>query len=209
MYSISESTANTIYYISNIALIFGTTIALLGTVGAIYSGSIKNRYGTVRIAENERLTMEAKAEAALANENAAKANENAAQFNLRAIDLEKQNTELKLKFSNRRINEEQYKVLFSELSKHPSSFNIETMGDPESALYAADFLKLFQNAGWQVDQKNFPLGVIWVGVIIFQTNDPSAVIVTDALKKASIEFNIGNQFREKVTLMIGGKPPVF
>jgi hypothetical protein len=209
MVSISEGAANTIYSISNIALICGTTIALLGTIGAIYSSSIRNRFSNERIAENERLTIEAKTEAALAQENAAKANENAAQFNMRAVELEKQNTELRIKFSNRRINEEQHRILVNELSKHPSSFNIETMGDPESTLYAADILKLFQDSGWQVDQKNFPLGVMWIGIIIYQTNDPAAVVVAEALKKAGISFSIGNQFREKVTIMVGGKPPVF
>lgn len=83
------------------------------------------------------------------------------------------------------------------------------MGDPESGMYAADILKTFLDSGWKVDKKEFPLGVIWEGIIIFKTNDPASLIMADALKKAGIEFKIGNEFHEKATIMIGGKPKAF
>jgi len=209
MFNISQNTADSIYAYSNIALIFGTTLALIATIGVIFSGSIREKYSNERIAVNERLTIVAKADAAKAIENAAKANESAANSNLRAAEVERQNTELRIKFSNRRISEKQYKILIQELSKTPSSFNMETMGDPESGIYAADILKTFLDSSWKIDKKEFPLGVIWTGIILYQTNDPAALIIADALKKAGIDFKIGNEFRDKVTIMVGGKPPVF
>jgi hypothetical protein len=216
MFNISSSTADTIYNYSNIALIFGTTIALIATIGAIYSSSIREQYSNERTALNERLTIVAKAEAAKAIENAADANknaaeayENAAKSNLLAKEVEKQNIELRIKFASRHIDQRQHTILVSELSKNPSSFNIESMGDPESGMYAADILKTFLDSGWEVDKKEFPLGVIWEGIIIFQTNDPAALRIADAFKKAGINFKIGNQFYEKATIMIGGKPKSF
>ena len=71
MFNISSATAYSIYYYSNIALIFGTTIALIATIAAIYSSSIIEQYSNERTATNERLTIVAKAEAAKATENAA------------------------------------------------------------------------------------------------------------------------------------------
>jgi hypothetical protein len=216
MFNISSSTADTIYNYSNIALIFGTTIALIATIVAIYSGTIREQYSNERTAKNERLTIIAKADASKANENAAiankvaaEANKSAAKSNLRAAEVEKQNIELRIKFSSRHINQKQYGILVTELSKNPSTFNIETMGDPESGMYAADIFKTFLDSGWKVDKKEFPLGVIWEGIIIYQTNDPAALRIADAFKKAAINFKIGDQFHEKATIMIGGKPQTF
>ncbi|MFV8372866.1 hypothetical protein [Flavobacterium sp. LB2P74] len=216
MFNISSTTADTIYNYSNIALIFGTTIALIATIGAIYSGLVREQYSNERTATNERLTIVAKAEAAKATENAsnankiaAEANESAAKSNLRALQVEKQNIELRIKFSSRHIDKEQYDILVSELSKNPSSFNIQTMGDPESGMYAADILRTFLDSGWKVDKKEFSMGVIWEGINIFQTNDPAALHIADALKEAEISFKIGNEFHEKATIMIGGKPQTY
>lgn len=209
MFNISQDTADSIYTYSNIALIIGAIITVIATIGVFYSGGIRERYSNERIASNERLTAAAQAEAAIANENAAKASESAAQSNLKAAEVERQNTELRIKFANRRIDEKQYDILVEELRKNPSPFNIETMSDPESGLYAADIVRVLTAANWTVERKTFPLGVIWHGIIIYQTNDPAASHLADALKKAGIQFHIGTEFRDKVTIMVGGKPPVF
>ena len=202
MLNISQNTADSIFNFSNIFLVVGTTIVLIATIGVIFSSSIREKYSNERISLNEKLASVAKADAA-------KAIENAATSNLRAAEVEKQNIILRMKFSNRRVNKKQYLILIQELSKNPSTFNMETMGDPESGLYAADILKTFLDSGWKIDRKEFPLGIIWTGIILFQTNDPAAVYIADALIKAKIKFLIGDQFREKATIMIGGKPPVF
>jgi len=86
---------------------------------------------------------------------------------------------------------------------------METMGDPESSLYAADILKTFTDAGWKVGTKEFPLGIVWTGLILFQTNDPAIQNIKNALTSAHIPFSFGDQTRDKATIMVGGKPPVF
>ena len=151
----------------------------------------------------------ANAVASKASENSANANEMAAKSNLRAAEVEKQNTDLRIKFANRRINETQHKILLEVLSKSPSSFNIETMGDSESGLYAADMGKTVTYAHWTVDKKEFPLGVIWIGLILFKTEDPANLVIEDAFRKAHIQYKIGNENRKKATIMVGGRPPVF
>lgn len=137
------------------------------------------------------------------------ANDSAAKANLRAVEIEKQNIELRLKFANRRITEEQYSILVRELSKHKAVFDMEVMNDTESGLYAADILKTFEAAGWKIEGKSFQLGEIWTGLILFETHDPSALIIAESLKKANIPYNVGNRWTERTTLMVGGKPPVF
>jgi ABC-type oligopeptide transport system ATPase subunit len=79
MYNISQNVANSIYAYSYIALVIGAIITLAATIGIMYSGPIRERYTSERIADNERQTTMAKTEAARANENAAIANENAAK----------------------------------------------------------------------------------------------------------------------------------
>lgn len=208
-WNISSETADTLFNAFNIALIAGAIIVAIGTMGAIWTGKIRDHYSDLRISSNEARTAQAGAEAARANEVAAIANKSAADATLHAAEVEQQNIQLREKFANRRITAEQYKVLVAELSKHPNGFNIEVMGDSESGLYAADILKTFTAAGWTVDKKEFPLGVVWTGLNVFQSNDPAANGIMKALHDAKIPFGIGNEFREKATIMVGGKPPVF
>lgn len=137
------------------------------------------------------------------------ANDSAAKANLRAVEIEKQNIELRLKFANRRLTEEQHRILVEELSKNPGSFNMEVMPDPESGLFAADILKTFEDAGWKVEGKVFQLGETWIGINVFLTDDPVASIIEKAFEKANIPYGIGNSRRKKATIMVGGKPPVF
>jgi hypothetical protein len=123
--------------------------------------------------------------------------------------VERQNIELRQKLSSRRSDAAQHSVLIAELSKHPGVFDIESMGDPESGMYAADILATFTASGWTVDKKEFPLGMIWKGLILSQTNDPAFNVIAAALTKAEVPFSIGDQHRDKATIMVGGKPPEF
>lgn len=207
--NISSETADTLFNAFNIALIVGAIIIAVATMGAIWTGKIRDHYSDLRISNNEMETARAGSDAAHANQAAAVANKAAAEASLHAAQVEKQNIELREKFANRRITAKQHAGLVAILSKHPNSFNMEAMGDPESGMYAADILKTFTDAGWVVDKKEFPLGVIWTGLIVYQTDDPAAIEIAKALHDAGIPFSIGDQRRDKATIMVGGKPPVF
>ena len=133
----------------------------------------------------------------------------AQQARLDAARVEQQNIELRAKFANRRITVEQHDEIVRELATAPVAFDIETMSDSESGLYAADILKTLSDSGWHVDQKTFPLGVVWTGLNVFLTDDPAAVRLVKAFQKAGIPVQIGNEHRTKVTIMVGGRPPIF
>ncbi len=55
MFDISLGTANLLYTVSNSFLILGATLVLMGTVGSIWAGSVRERY-----AEAEQARLEAK-----------------------------------------------------------------------------------------------------------------------------------------------------
>ncbi|MGN8064385.1 hypothetical protein ACTJK4_22235 [Ralstonia sp. 22111] len=207
--NISSEAADTLFNAFNIALIVGAIIVAAATMGAIWTGKIRDHYSDLRISNNETETAQARSDAAHANQAAAVANKAAADASLHAAEVEKQNIELRRKFANRRITAEQHRALVAILSKRPSSFNIEAMSDSESGLYAADILKTFTDAGWVVDKKEFPMGVIWTGLNVFLSGDPATAEIAKALRDAGIPFSIGNQHRDKATIMVGGKPPVF
>lgn len=152
---------------------------------------------------------EARSGLAEANAQIASANATAAEATLKAAEAERQNLELRDKLGNRRVTPAEHDVLVAGLSDAPGSFNLETMGDPESVLYAADLVKTLQDAHWTMDQNTWPLGVMWTGLLLAQTEDPNAVRLGNALTKAGIAWSIANQHRDKATIIVGGRPPYF
>lgn len=135
--------------------------------------------------------------------------ERAAAADAQVAGLVRENLILQQKLANRRISKEQHKILVDFLSKRPGQIIIETMGDSESGLFASDILKTFEDSGWTIGGKNFPLGVIWTGLIVYNSDDPDALTVAEAFKAAGIPFAIGNEKRAKATIMVGGRPAIF
>jgi hypothetical protein len=85
------------------------------------------------------------------------------------------------------------------------------MTDGESVLYAADLSKTFKEAHWTSDTPEFPLGEVWHGLILMQTDDPAGLRIGVALRAANIPFSIGDDQhkKEKATILVGAKPPPF
>lgn len=91
MLDISLHSANVIYGISNLALGFGALCVLLGTLGAIWSGGIRERFSDERIARNEAQTATANARAAEAEQRSAEATRELAKFRApRTLTIEQQ-----------------------------------------------------------------------------------------------------------------------
>jgi hypothetical protein len=86
--NISAQAADSLFNVSNILIVVGTTLALIGAIGVFWSGGIRDRYADIRTSSNETKT-------ALATQEAARANESAAGANLRAAEVERQNIELR------------------------------------------------------------------------------------------------------------------
>jgi hypothetical protein len=171
------------------------------------------RLQRVEIAESKeefdeyKLTVEGKV--AEARKEGIEAGKTAGSALLRASETEKQNLAMRVAFANRRITEEQHKMLVEMLSKQTGTINIDVMNDSESGLYAADLLKTFNDAGWITGTKQFLLGEVWTGLILEATSNQADVLVAMALKSASIPFSVAKRDRPSVTVLVGGKPPVF
>ena len=123
--------------------------------------------------------------------------------------VDKEKLELEQKLANRRITEKQHKILVDILSKKPGRIIIETMGDPESGLFAEDILRTFIDSGWELQGRLLPQGVVWTGLIFYKSPDPDAATVMQALKCAGIPSSVGSETRATATIIVGGKPPLF
>ena len=66
MFSISAQVADAIYTWSNMLLVLGATLALVGTAGVFWSGGVREKFADERISANEAETAKAKAETAKA-----------------------------------------------------------------------------------------------------------------------------------------------
>ncbi|WOQ12532.1 hypothetical protein [Aeromonas media] len=66
MFNITSQAADTIYTWSNVLLVFGATLALIGTAGVFWSGGVREKFADERISANEAETAKAKAETAQA-----------------------------------------------------------------------------------------------------------------------------------------------
>ena len=66
MFDITPQTADAIYSWSNVLLVLGAILALIGTAGVFWSGGVREKFADERIAANEAETEKAKAETAQA-----------------------------------------------------------------------------------------------------------------------------------------------
>ncbi|MGN6113051.1 MAG: hypothetical protein ACTHOC_08605 [Luteimonas sp.] len=66
MFSITPQAADAIYSCSNVLLVLGATLALVGTAGVFWSGGVREKFADERISANEADTAKAKAETAQA-----------------------------------------------------------------------------------------------------------------------------------------------
>jgi hypothetical protein len=82
MFALSQQAANEIFGWANVVLILGAALVLLGTIAAIWTGGIRERFADERISKSEADTATANAQAESAKAEAARANESAAQANL-------------------------------------------------------------------------------------------------------------------------------
>jgi len=92
---------------SQVALLTGALLVLVGTYGAFRSSAAKDKFTNERISGNERVTAGALAEVARANEGAARANEglaraqaNIAEANARAAEADERTAQLRLELEH-------------------------------------------------------------------------------------------------------------
>jgi hypothetical protein len=145
IFDISQSLADAMFGWSNLALSVGAFVVLLGTIGVLWTGGMRERYADERVSRNEAETAAAKATAAIANENAANANERTEVLQKSNLEvqrvLEKERTErlrLEASIAPRGLSEHQRLSFIAALRAAPQPLTIEftVIGDQEAALYA-------------------------------------------------------------------------
>jgi len=121
----------------------------------------------------------AKADIAKSNAVAADAKAQVAGAEARAAEAKLETARLHKAFANRQLTPEQHAILMRELSAHPQAFNIESMSDPESGLYAAEIFNTFMESGWHVVEKPS----LWekYGMVLFYLEPPTPQRLTPAL----------------------------
>lgn len=179
---ISLPTANSLFGLSNIALIIGGILVLMGSVGVFWSGAIKERYAEERASGNEAETAKAMAESARANESNTRLK----------LELEKERNErlrLEKKIAPRTISVRQQKKLstqFSSMGWEKAEIIWHGAGEPEA--FARQFAAAFEKAG--IETSVHTLGPFipsaWGLMVIKTTNDVSQVL-KGFLDKAGIQ----------------------
>lgn len=190
MLNLSAAAANTIYAISGVLLVLGAVLTVIGTIGAIWSGGIREKYSDERIAANEAQTARANAEAAEA-----------------LLEAER----MKAQIAWRRLSPQQHKVLVAMLrGKLKEGVWLETVGsDSEAMELHADLQRAFDEAGVKV---SVFLG--WeraVGVGITNGPEASKQVLREAFGAIGVvldESKVGFiKMSDKVEIIVGSKPP--
>jgi hypothetical protein len=136
--SISAALADRLFVLSNIGLVVGATLALVGTIGTFWTGGIRDRYADERFRQADVRVAEANASAAAANERAAQSEKAAALANFETIKLRKQ-------VSWRQLTEEQEKEIGERLQGSQIAVQITWVGsDAESGFFAESIRRALQ-----------------------------------------------------------------
>ncbi|WP_330084238.1 hypothetical protein [Methylocystis iwaonis] len=145
MFDISLPTANLLFGLSNFSLILGAALVLMGTLGSVWFGGIRERYADQRTSENETKTATALAESARATAEAEKFKESNTRL---GVELEKERIErlrLEEKVHPRHLSDAQRNT-FAEKLKSSGWKKAEIIwhgtGEPEA--YAKDLAGAFE-----------------------------------------------------------------
>lgn len=225
MFDIPISLANKIYATSNVILVLGAVMALVGTIGIFWSGGIRDRFSEGRIAFNEAETAKAKSEAASANERAL----NVEKDNLRLkTTLEKERIErlrLEQKVSPRRLTPEIQTEITDILSPFASSRIIVKSYalDVESAVLGTQIIQTLEEARIGVVNNllsQSSLGSVGLGVRVTGKNTKLVETLLKALssianlavspepipKGTGMYTGAGNEAEMDAIIFVGAKP---
>lgn len=214
MFGISLSAANFLYNLSSVALVFGAVLVLGGTIGTVWTGAVKERYGDERIAANEERTASANERAASANERAAvleRETEQIRRENLTLQGVVEREREARVQIEEDlktmqpqvqslmpvRLADEQRTILIRTLSGAPSSADIAyDMGATSVRALTSDIVEAFRAGGWTVTESAV-MGIGGAasptGIIVQETEDGATgpqQLVQDAFRAANIAFDI-------------------
>lgn len=187
---------NKIYNIANLILIFGAVLVAIGTIAAIWSAGVRERYADERISTNEAETARAKESASLANQRTAEAN----------LEIEK----LKSQMAWRRLTVEQHKIIIDNLKGHNMEVWTSFVGsDPEAILFRDDIDRALKEAG--IKTKYFGGYTVAVGVHIVNTGTSDYALLAKSFTAAKIPFISVPEERngpKGLMVLVGSKLPI-
>lgn len=203
MDNISLAAANSIYTISNLILVIGAVFTVAGTVGAIWSGKVREHYADLRISTNETKTANAIADAARANERAAALDKEAAALKL---ELHQRTQPL----VTRSLSVGQKQALKSVLGGHAFEIHLLWGGmDPEVIQYANELRSVLLDCGLLVPVTEANVLVV-SGMHIAGPDTPEFRLLRDALKSADIAFETTDHppfvNKDAIAIIVGLRP---
>jgi hypothetical protein len=200
MWNPDSATVDKLFALSNLILIVGTTLALIGTIGSIFTSGVRDRLADQRIKHDESLTAVANQSAAEANEAAALARKELAVTQLKLEELRgAQKTtgdlvgEVQAQMAYRDLDQERLAKMTHELSRlqspQPSVALYALDGDQETAAFRELLKPAFMKAKWLVYVPNIPPGHPVVGTRILGPKSHVFDVVTAAFKTAGLPFS--------------------
>lgn len=206
MPDITSALADRLFALSNISLIVGAILALVGTWGTVWSGSIRDRYADDRLHQAEVRVAEANKSAAAANEQAARSQKEAALANLQTARLKKE-------ISWRQMSEQQEEDLASKLKGSQIFVDITWIGsDPESGYFAESIKHALVKAGTNIKrfQPAIFLDVQPASGVSMQGPAGSISALSNAFRQAGVETTSTkvSENAEEVSIVVGSRPPL-
>jgi hypothetical protein len=212
MWEISSPLADRLFTVSNVVLIIGATMVLIGTIGAIVLSGVREQFANARISENETKTAQAIAESDSAKTGAAEANARALEAQL-ALEKFK---------APRALTDEQVQHIADELKLFAGQeFQIVTYWEMKEPLaFANRIYTPLDLAGWKYikpERATFMLGgtegvQVWrhpnADEGVQKAADALVAALTDADVAAVILKlqNTANPIDNKINLNVGTKP---
>ena len=188
MFNITSQTADVIYSWSNVTLVLGATLALLGTAGVFWSGGVREKFSDERISANEAETAKAKAETAKA-----------------MLEQER----LKALMSWRRVTPSQAQQLAVALKGVSVEFWLAWVGDdPEATVFRGDLEAALTAAG--VKTKYFSGHARAVGLTVKGGTAQERQLLLQAFRSAGlplVESNEDGLMKGQLEITVGTKPP--
>lgn len=188
MSGISSSAADSIFTWSNIILIAGAALTVVGGIGVTWSGGIRDKFASERISSNEAIAAQANAEAAHAR-------------------LEQER--LKAEMAWRRVSPDQSARLAAALHGHDISLWLTFVGDdPEATVFREDLNGALTAAG--VRTSFFSGYARAVGLTLKGGSPEQRQLILGAFQAAGIPLLASDQpsqFPNEPEVLVGTKPP--
>ncbi|TDK23073.1 hypothetical protein E2F46_11950 [Luteimonas aestuarii] len=188
MFNIIPQAADAIYSWSNLLIVLGAMLALVGTVGAVWSGGVREKFADERITANEAETAKAKAETAQA-----------------LLEQER----LKSVMSWRRVTPTQAKKLATALSDKSIEPWLAWVGDdPEATMFRGDLEAALSAAG--IKTKYFSGYARAVGLSVKGGTSEERQTLLQAFHAAGLPLYESDQvglMKGQLEITVGTRPP--